>query len=100
MSQFSAKTLFIPAHLGLSEAGVPFETDLQLAKDALDVFVGQVGKLDQTAYDLQAYPYNRVVFDAARDRITQVIVGELSMDEAMTRIQEDIDEALAAEGAE
>jgi alpha-1,4-digalacturonate transport system substrate-binding protein len=100
LSEFSAKTLFIPAHLGLSETGVPFETDLELAKQALDVFVGQVGTLDQTAYDLQAYPFNRVVFDAIRDRITQVIVGELTMDEAMTRIQEDIDEALVAEGTE
>ena len=95
LSEFSARTLFIPAHLGLSETGVPFETDLELAKNALAVFVGQVGKLDQTAFDLQAYPFNRVVFDSARDRITQVIVGELSMDDAIQRIQEDIDAGLA-----
>ena len=60
LSEFSARTLFIPAHLGLSETGVPFETDLELAKDALAIFVGQVGTLDQTAFDLQAYPYNRI----------------------------------------
>ena len=77
LSEFSARTLFIPAHLGLSETGVPFETDLELAENALAVFVSQVGKLDQTAFDLQAYPFNRVMFDASRDRITQVIVGEL-----------------------
>jgi alpha-1,4-digalacturonate transport system substrate-binding protein len=100
LSEFSARTLFIPAHLGLSETGVPFETDLDLAKDALGVFVSQVGKLDQTAYDLQAYPFNRIMFDSARDRLTQVIVGELSLDEAVTRIQGDIDEGLAAEGTE
>ncbi|MEM7128488.1 MAG: ABC transporter substrate-binding protein [Chloroflexota bacterium] len=97
LSEFSARTLFIPAHLGLSEAGVPFETDLQLAKDALDVFVAQVGFLDQTAFDLQAYPFNRIMFDASRDRITQVLVGELTLDEALERIQQDIDEGLAAE---
>ena len=98
LSEFSARTLFIPAHLGLAESGVPFETDLQLAKDALDVFVGQVGVLDQTAFDLQAYPLNRIMFDASRDRITQAIVGELTLDEAIERAQQDIDDGLAAEG--
>lgn len=97
LSEFSAKTLFIPAHLGLAESGVPFETDLSLASDALDVFVAEVGKLDQTAFDLQAYPFNRIIFDASRDRITQVLVGELELDEAIERIQQDIDEGLAAE---
>ena len=97
LSEFSARTLFIPAHLGLAETGVPFETDLELAKAALDVFVAQVGQLDQTAFDLQAYAFNRIVFDASRDRLTQAIVGELSLADAIERIQQDIDEGLAAE---
>ncbi len=97
LSEFSARTLFIPAHLGLAETGVPFETDLQLAKDALSVFVAQVGHLDQTAFDLQAYPFNRIIFNAIRDRLTQVLVGELTLDEAIARMQQDVDEGLAAE---
>jgi len=95
LSEFSARTLFIPAHLGLSETGVPFETELPLAQDALSVFVGQVGTLEQTAYDLQAYAFNRVLFDATRDRLTQAILGELTLDEAIERIQDDVDTALA-----
>ena len=98
LSEFSARTLFIPAHLGLSGKGVPFETDLPQAKKSLDEFVRQVGKLSPIAIALQAYPYNRVVFDATRDRLTQAIVGELSLDDAITRIQEDVDKALAEEG--
>jgi len=98
LSEFSARTLFIPAHLGLSEAGVPFQTDLPQAKKSLDVFVGQVGKLSPIAIALQAYPYNRIMFDATRDRLTQAIVGELSLDDAITRIQEDIDQGLAEVG--
>jgi alpha-1,4-digalacturonate transport system substrate-binding protein len=98
LSEFSAKTLFIPAHLGLSEKGVPFETDLPQAKKTLDVFVSQVGKLSPIAIDLQAYPYNRIIFDATRNRLTQVLVGELTLDEGIARIQEDIDAALAEEG--
>jgi len=100
LSEFSARTLFIPAHLGLSATGVPFETDLEQAKKSLDVFVGQVGVLSPIAIDLQAYPYNRIVFDASRDRITQVLVGELTLEEAILKIQEDVDTGLAEAGVE
>ena len=64
LSEFSARTLFIPAHLGLSETGVPFETDLQQAKDAL-ACLRQPGRQAgaRPPIDLQAYPYNRVIFD-------------------------------------
>jgi alpha-1,4-digalacturonate transport system substrate-binding protein len=96
LAEFSARTLFIPAHLGLSESGIDFETDSELAREALNTFVSQVGALDQTAYDLQAYPFNRVIFDATRDRLTQAIIGELTLDDAIVRIQQDIDEGLAA----
>ena len=73
------------------------DTQCSVAKDALGVFVAQVGKLDQTAFDLQAYPSNRLVFNAARDRVTQAIVGELEVDEAIMRVQEDIDTGLEAD---
>lgn len=95
LGEFSARTLFIPGHAGLSAAGVAFDTDLQLAKDALGVFVSQVGTLEQTAFDLQAYAFNRAVFDATRNRLTQAMVGELTLDEAIERIQDDVDTALA-----
>ncbi|MCB0185911.1 MAG: carbohydrate ABC transporter substrate-binding protein, partial [Caldilineaceae bacterium] len=98
LAEFSARTLFIPAHLGLSQTGIDFETDSDLARAALNTFVAQVGVLDPIAYRLQAYPFNRVIFDATRDRLTQAIIGELTLDEAIDRIQQDIDERLAAEG--
>ena len=43
----------------------------------------------------KGYPFNRIVFNVARDRLTQAIVGELTLDEAIARIQEDVDEQLA-----
>lgn len=96
LEEFSAKTLFIPGHLGLSEKGVEYATDSEQASKALSTFVNQVGKLSPTAFDLQAYPFNRIIFDATRDRLTQAIVGELTLEEAIDRIQEDVDEGLAA----
>lgn len=98
MAEFYARTLFIPGHLGLAEAGIDFETDVEPARDALNVFSAQVPQLHPIAYDMQAYPFNFVVFDSIRDRLTQVYVGELTLDQALERAQADIDEVLREEG--
>ncbi len=97
LREFSERTLFIPGHLGLAEQDLNFDTELDLTSNALGVFTAQVAELSQTAYDLQAYPYNRVIFDATRDRLTQAITGELTLDEAIARIQEDVEALIAAE---
>jgi alpha-1,4-digalacturonate transport system substrate-binding protein len=99
LSEFSARTLFIPAHSGVAEAGVAYETDNELAKAALDVFVAQVPRLDDTAFALQGYTFNRVMFDSIRDRLTQAIVGELTLEESFERMEADIEEGLAAAAA-
>lgn len=96
LEEFYSRTLFIPGHLGLAEQGVEFDTDLEATSEALSVFASQVPKLHETAYQLQGYPFNRVMFDAIRDRLTQVFVGELSLDQAIERMQADIDEQVAA----
>ena len=98
LAEFYARTLFIPGHLGLAASGVEFATDLDLAKDALNVFAGQVPLIHQIAHAMQAYPLNTPYFDAIRDRLTQVFVGELTLDQALERIQADIDEALREAG--
>ncbi len=96
LSDFYARTLFIPGHLGIAKKGVEFKTDDPRAKAALTVFAGQVGKLDPLAYKLQGYKYNTLLFNANRDRLTQVFTGELSLDDAIKKMQEDIDKGLAA----
>lgn len=95
LAEFYGRTLFIPGHLGLAESGVEFDAELQATRDALSTFAAEVPALDATAYQLQGYPFNRVVFDAVRDRLTQVMVGELSLDQAIERMQSDIDEQIA-----
>ena len=95
LAEFSARTLFIPAHLGLAESGVDFDTDNEFASAALSSFVAQVGTLEQTAFDLQAYGANRDVFNATVNRLTEVLAGELELEDALARIQEDVDAALA-----
>ncbi|MCG8511987.1 MAG: ABC transporter substrate-binding protein [Rhodospirillales bacterium] len=95
LGEFSARTLFIPAHLGLSGKGVDFKTDLPLAKAALSTFLGHVPKLSQAAYDLQGYPFNRVLFNAIISRLGQTVVGELTLDDAYKRMVQDIETQMA-----
>ena len=42
------------------------------------------------------HPNNSAIFNAIRDRLGQVLTGELSLDDAIVRMQEDVDAALAA----
>lgn len=95
LAEFYGRTLFIPGHLGLAASGVEFDAELQATRDALSTFAAEVPNLHPTAYQLQGYPFNRVVFDAVRDRLTQVFVGELSLDQGIERMQSDIDEQIA-----
>ena len=99
LAEFYGRSLFIPGHLGLADSGVDFATENPQAAAALTAFSQQVGSLHPTAYAMQAYPYNFVVFNAIRDRLTQVFVGEMTLDQSLERIQADIDEALREAGA-
>jgi len=98
MAEFYGRTLFIPGHLGLAATGVDFDTDSASAANALSVFASQVPLLDDTAYAMQAYRFNSTVFNAIRDRLTQVFVGELTLDEALERMQADVDEGIRQAG--
>ena len=95
LAEFYARTLFIPGHLGLAEKGVDFQTELPQTQKSLAMFASQVGKLAPLAYDLQAYKFNTILFNANRDRLTQVFTAELTLDEAIQRMQEDVDTGIA-----
>lgn len=98
LAEFYGRTLFIPGHLGLASSGVDFVTDSASAADALTVFAAQVAELAPIAYYMQASPYNTFVFNSMRDRLTQVFVGEMTLDEALVRMQADVDEAIREAG--
>jgi len=91
LGEFSARSLFIPGHLGLAEKGVDYVSN----KEALNVFLGQIPKLMSEAYALQYHPLTFVLNTEIRDRLSQVIVGEITLDEAVERIQQKMDEAVA-----
>lgn len=102
MTEWFARTLFLPSHLALVESGVewtgndPANPPDPKAVAALDVFTAEIGKLAEEAYRLQYSPLIDAFNINARDRIGQVLAGELTLDEAIVRIQEAVDEAFAA----
>lgn len=92
--EFSERTLFIPAHQGLGELN--YQTELPAAQQSLQVFAAEALKLSDQAYRLQYEGQAFAINNPIRDRLTQAITGELTLDEAIARIQEDVDAALAA----
>ncbi len=64
------------------------------AQAALGVFSSGTVTLAPAAYALQGYKYNRAIMLPTVTRITQAIVGELSADEALTKVGTDIAESV------
>lgn len=92
--EFVERTLFIPGHLGLGELN--YQTDLPAAAQSLVTFAAEALKLSDQANELQFGGQAFAINNPIRDRLTQAITGELTLDEAIARIQEDVDTALAA----
>ena len=95
LSEFYARSLFIPGHLGLASKGLDYKTTDPQAKAALNVFASDVGTLSPVAYEMQGYNHNFIVFNAVISRLGQVVVGEMTLDEAYKRIADDIKQQIA-----
>ena len=57
-----------------------------------------MSSLSPVAYRYQGYKYNRALMLPTVTRITQAIVGEISVDEAVTKISADMTEAAKQAG--
>jgi len=93
--EMMAKTENLPAHSGVAAKGVSYNVG-PAEKAALNVFVGEVGKLSPIAYQIQGYKLNRAIFLPTVTRLSQAIVGEMSADDALARLSKDIDEQVKA----
>jgi alpha-1,4-digalacturonate transport system substrate-binding protein len=94
--EFSARTLSLPAQAEVAAMGVDFQTDNEAVKNALGVFITEIPKLQDQALALNYNPFAFAYYAASRDRLTQWMLGELTLDEALERAQQDIDDAVAA----
>ncbi len=93
-AEFTGKTNNIPAHAGLARKGVKYPGATPTAQAALGVFSSGVASLSPVAYQFQGYKFNRAVMLPTVTRVTQAIVGEMSADEAMTKIAADMADAV------
>lgn len=94
-AEMTAKTKNIPAHAAVAQKGVEYPDTSPAAAEALNAWAAQVSKISPIAYAYQGYKNNRAMFNISVERITQAIVGELTVDEAMERAKEDLKKALS-----
>ena len=94
--EFTERTLFLPAHKGVAAGAIDFKTEDANVKAALDVFVKATGQVLPTANALPAWKWATPIYGVLVTRISQVMAGELSLDDAFARIDEDIKAQVAA----
>ncbi len=93
-AEFASKTNNIPAHAGLAKKGVAYPGATPAARAALGTFSAGVANLAPVAYQFQGYKYNRAIMLPTVTRVTQALVGEMSTEEAMTKIAADMADAV------
>lgn len=95
--EYYARTLFLPAHAGLAAKGIAYKSDLKQVAKSLEISVAEVGALSPVAYKLAGFAKNRAMFVPLIVRLNQAIAGEMSLDDAWTRMTSDVADALKAQ---
>ncbi|MEN8097964.1 MAG: ABC transporter substrate-binding protein [Chloroflexota bacterium] len=89
--EWAGRTLLIPQHAGLAEIGVEFQTTTENGAEALNVWLAS--EVSPVAQNLVSSPYGGTIFGKTKPRIVQAVAGELTIDEAIERMQQDIEDA-------
>jgi alpha-1,4-digalacturonate transport system substrate-binding protein len=92
---FSAGALSLPAQTEVAELGVVFSTDNPVILDALSGYTAEVPKLTNQAASLNVHPYAFAYYRNSANRIAQYLSGELTLDDMLVSLQQDIDNAIA-----
>ena len=91
VKEFSERTLFLPAHKGVvAGGGMNWATEDKNVGPALDVFVKSSAETLPAADALPAWKWASAYYGALVTRISQVMAGELTLDDAWPRIDQDI----------
>ena len=94
-AEFSAGTLNIPAESAVAKKGVDYKASDTAVISALKVFTAEIPKLQDQAVELNVNPLAFAYYRGTATRMTQYLTGELSLSDALSRIQQDIDAAAA-----
>ncbi|MGV2064904.1 ABC transporter substrate-binding protein [Agrobacterium sp. 22-226-1] len=91
---FTVRTRNVPANKSVADKGVTYTGATPATQKAMNAWLDQIPGLSPIAYAYQGYKNNRAMFNISVQRITQAIVGESTVDEAMARAKADLEEAL------
>ena len=92
---YSAATLLLPGHIGVASNPVGFQTDNESVLNALNSYTAEVPKLQDQGFTMTYHPFAFAYFRNSANRIAQYLTGELSLDDALARLQQDIDDAVS-----
>lgn len=89
LERFSVESLFLPGSMELASEELPYAHSAQ----AMGVFLDELTNIGTEAFLLQYHPQGFVLNTEIRDRLSQVIAGEITLDEAIQALQQKMDEA-------
>jgi len=95
VKEFSERTLFLPAHKGVVAKGLEFQSDNPLVKQALNGFVKASATTAPVALKLPGWKWAGAYYGALVTRVSQAVAGELTLEEAYDRIDQDVAEKVA-----
>lgn len=99
VKEFSERTLFMPAHKGVVAAGgLDFQSDDPHVKAALSAFVAASARQSPIADKLPAWKWAGAYYTALVTRTSQAMAGELTLDQAIERMDADIAEQVKQAG--
>lgn len=98
VKEFSERTLFLPAHQGvIDKGGLSWVSEDKNVGPALDAFVAASSQTLPAADALPAWVWANAYYGALVTRISQVMAGEMTLDDAWPRIDQDIADKVAQE---
>ena len=97
-AEYSARTLTVPAHLGVIEAGVAYDTDDETVDAALNAFARGVPDLQDQAILFDAHPLASAYYEASNASLQPYFAGDLTLDEALGALRASLDEAADMSG--
>lgn len=99
VKEFSERTLFLPAHEGvIAKGNMKFASDDKNVQPALEKFVESSQLVAPAAQLLPPWKWANAYYAALVTRTSQVMAGELALDDAFTRMDQDIADAVTQAG--
>ena len=99
VKEFTERTLFLPAHAGvIAKGGLNFVSDDPNVQPALEKFVASSQLVAPAAQLLPPWKWANAYYAALVTRTSQVMAGELSLDDAFARMDQDIADQVTQAG--